>query len=210
MAQSGGMAAIVPGTYGCQAVTTDAAGNVYLIDEAGIQKYAAGTGKLTTLASRDLSIDVVGMAADPAGNLYIPQGSHGPLANTVKKLAVGSGAVTTVAGTGETYNGVTRRIPGLATKAVVDDPRTVAFDSAGNLYIGHGGAGIWKLTEATGMIGALPMQVFPKSRRDPVDPIANRVRRIDPRGLVFDSEGNLFIADSFTHVIWQAGPEGEC
>src|SRR6202042_3516230 len=97
-------------------------------DDHGVQKLVPAAEKLTSVASRDLTISGGGLTVDVAGNLYIAQGHYGPLANTVKKLAAGTGAITTAAGTGETYNGVVNRIPGPAIKAVVDGPNILALD----------------------------------------------------------------------------------
>jgi uncharacterized protein (TIGR03437 family) len=86
---------------------------------------AAGDGG-PALSASFLSID--GIAMDSAGNLYIAEVDG----DRIRKVAAGSGIVTTFAGTGT---------PGLsgdggdATKAQLFNPVGLAFDPAGDLYV---------------------------------------------------------------------------
>ena len=140
-AQIPGTITSVAGTEGCGNLTADPTGDLYILDSYGVQKMAAGTSRITTVASGDLTISGGGMAIDTTGNLYIAQGSYGPLANTVQRIAAETRAITTVAGTKEKYDGLSRRIPGPATQAFLLSPQVLGLDSGGNLYIGEGGSG---------------------------------------------------------------------
>ncbi len=84
-----------------------------------------GDGGPATMASLR---SPMGVAFDSAGNLYIAEiGGH-----RVRRVSSPNGTITTVAGTG---------VPGFsgdggpATRATLSGPSSLAFDSAGNLYI---------------------------------------------------------------------------
>ena len=199
-----GTIASIPGTDGCSNLTTDAAGNLYFESWRGVEKLTPGSDRITTEAPQSLIISGAGIALDASGNLYIAQGAYGPLQNTVKMVAAGSHAATTVAGTGEGANGLTNRIPGPALKAIVDNPDRLAVDAAGDLYISHGG-GIWKLTVASGILSGF--QIDWGSLRDTASILsAAGVRYMQIKGLQFDREGNLLIADANRSVVWRVVP----
>jgi hypothetical protein len=164
----------VAGTEGCNNLAADPAGNLYFQDEQGhIRKLAAETGKITTVSERMGGA----LAVDAAGNIYIANGWHGPLAFTVQKVAAGTGVTTTVAGTQENYNGLSRRIGGPAPQAFLRSPDVLALDSAGNLFIGEDdnlAYDVLQVSAATGVITGVRMNWFPAKRGDPVDEIATR------------------------------------
>ena len=80
-----------------------------------------------------------GVAVDGAGNLYIADASN----NGIRKVD-STGTITTIAGTGELgFSGD----GGPAVEAELRNPRGVAVDSAGNVYIADtGNRRIRKLT----------------------------------------------------------------
>src|SRR6202042_2670898 len=69
-----------------------------------------------------------GVATDSAGNLYIADWTN----NVIRKVAAGTGVITTVAGNGT--SGFARD-GSAATGAELKGPTGVAVDGAGNLYI---------------------------------------------------------------------------
>src|SRR5512133_105954 len=123
--------------------TVDSAGNLYIADNANhrIRKVAAGSGIITTVAGNgtqgfagdngaatSASLYYPAVTVDNTGNLYIADYGN----NRIRKVAAGSGIISTVAGNdtqGFAGDG------GAATSASLNLPYEVAVDNAGNLYI---------------------------------------------------------------------------
>src|SRR5262245_45862351 len=112
------------------------------INPAGMVSTVAGNhmqgnstdGALATQSSLNLPF---GVALDTAGNLYIGEGGVGGagangFSNRVRKVDAVTQELTTVVGTlgmaGASPDGTT------ATAALINSPRDIAFDAAGNLY----------------------------------------------------------------------------
>lgn len=125
-------------------VVLDAAGNLYIADSNNhrVRKVAAGSGIITTFAGTGqegssgdggpatmaaLALPL-GLAVDAAGNIYIADRNN----NRVRKVAAGTGIITTIAGVGTDE---TSGDGGPATLAGVVWPWAVSLDRAGNLYI---------------------------------------------------------------------------
>jgi sugar lactone lactonase YvrE len=200
----------VAGTEGCGgSVAIDQAGNAYFNGENGIRKVALATGKITPVKLPESVIVGGGLAVDPAGNLYIAD-----FYNIIWKVAGGSGPVTAMAGTRDKDNGLGRRIPGPATQAFLRQPMTLAFDPAGNLYIGEFSSiteDVLKVTAATGAIAAVRLNLYPAKRGDP-DNLAvlstTRNKPVVAAAFAFDSDGTLYIGDSRHNVVLKVPPDG--
>jgi sugar lactone lactonase YvrE len=129
--------------FGAVAIALDSAGNLYIAEQAGhrIRKVVLATGSMTTIAGigvpgfsgdggRATAAHINGPAhltVDSAGNVYFSDS----LNNRIRKVTAG-GVITTVAGTGAGGFGGDG---GLATSAEINNPRGVAVDAAGNLFI---------------------------------------------------------------------------
>ena len=125
-----------------QDVALDAAGNLYIADvnnnrirkvnSAGVISTVAGTGTAGFSGDGGAATSAQlhwprGVALDGAGNLYIVDNNN----HRIRKVD-SSGSISTVAGTGTAgYSGD----GGAATAAQLSNPRGVALDGAGNLYI---------------------------------------------------------------------------
>lgn len=144
-----------------------------------------------------------GVAVDAAGNIYIADsGNH-----IVRKVSTG-GIITTVAGTPtdnsldlegavlEVGNG------GLATSAVLNGPRGVAVDGAGNLYVVDTIHQQVRKVDSNGIITVVAGVAGVTGSNDGAGscPLAAdncvAAKLNDPRGVAVDGFGNVFIADS--------------
>jgi len=185
-------------------VAVDNSGNVFIADTGNhrIQRLAAGTGVITTVAgtgNAGFSGDgggatgagirsPNGVAVDNGGNLFISDsGNH-----RIRRVAAGTGVITTVAGTGNaSFSGD----GGGATGADLNFPSGVAVDGGGNLFIADrtnnrirrvaADTGIITTFAGTGTAG------FSGNGGGATGAGLNV-----PSGVAVDGSGNLFIADT--------------
>jgi len=127
----------------------------------------------------------VGLAVDRSNNLYISDPGNG----RVRKIDGVSEILTTIAGDGGPSEGGDG---GLATNAQLGVPVALATDSVGNVYIGDGGR-IRKVTVATGIITTYVGQSGAFLGTFDGVPASNTP--VEPNGLAFDRNDNLYIAD---------------
>ena len=139
-------------------LAVDRFNNLYILDYTVVRKVDATTGIITTVAgpgppagfflgdggpATSASFASSDIAVDFEGNLYIADSQHA----RVRKVAVGTGIISTVAGNG---NSTESGDGGPATSAGVVGSR-LALDTAGNLYLG-GKYRVRKVTASTGII----------------------------------------------------------
>src|SRR5204863_356 len=89
-----------------------------------------------------------GVAADGAGNLFVADNQN----NTIRRIVIATGAVTTLAGTAGQYGNV----DATGAAAPFNYPSGVASDGAGNLYVvDDGNDTIRKIVIATAAVTTL-------------------------------------------------------
>jgi sugar lactone lactonase YvrE len=135
------------------AIAVDLAGNLYIAD-SGSRVRKVSNGMITTVAGslrQGYSGDngpatrarlnfPSGVAVDSFGNLYIADSGN----NRIRKVS--NGVITTAAGNGtQDYGGDN----GPATSAELFQPKGIAVDAAGNLYIADGTLRIRKVSGGT-------------------------------------------------------------
>ena len=178
-ASYGGTADFAPSTTG---TIVTAAGN-------GTAGYTGNNGPATAAELNG----PCGVAVDSAGDLFIADTDN----NVVREVVKATGDIITVAGNGTAgYSGDN----GPATAAELDDPRGVAVDSAGDLFIADTDNNVIReVVKATGDIITVAGNGTAGYSGD--NGPATAAELDSPRGVAVDSAGDLFIADNGNNVI---------
>ena len=145
------------------------------------------------LATTAKLINPSSIIMDTSGNFYISdRDSH-----RIMKVSTSSGLITAVAGTGvEGYSGD----GGEAVNAKVDSPVGIQFDKSGNLYFADPAVHrIRKITMSTGIITTVAGNVDNLFDKDNV--AATSTTLWGPNDVALDSDGNIYIADTYYHRI---------
>jgi trimeric autotransporter adhesin len=184
-------------------LTSDAAGNLFFVDQNTVLRLDAVSGLITQFAGNGSAgytgdngpatsaalNDPQGMALDSAGNLYIADSRN----NVIRKVS--NGVITTVAGNGAAGSGC---LNGPAVSAQLNFPSWVALDSAGSLYISDTlEYCVRKVSNGTITTVAGSGQRAYSGDGGP----AVSARLGPPEGIALDSHGNLYIADAANNVI---------
>jgi len=197
-----------------QGIAADRFGNLYLsdtnhqrvrkIDAAGIITTVAGTGTAGfggdggPATSAQLNLPY-GLAVDQAGYLYIAD-----LNNSRVRRVSPDGTINTYAGSGGQGSSGDG---GPATSAQMLEPRNVAVDAAGNLYIAEfGGHRVRKVTP-NGLISTAAGTGIAGFGGD--GGAAMNAQLAFPAGLALDRLGNLYIADSQNERVRELLPSGQ-
>ena len=187
-------------------VAVDRWGNIYIADtRRRLIRKVDSTGTITTIAGPG---DVLfggdggpavqaglrpprGVAVDSAGDLYIADaGNH-----RIRKVD-STGTITTIAGTGVSGFGGDG---GAAVQAGLSNPRGVAVDGVGNLYMADTGNHRIRKVDSTGTITTIAGTGVSGFGEDGGPAI--QATLYYPRGVAVDSTGNLYIADTYNHRI---------
>jgi sugar lactone lactonase YvrE len=133
----------------------------------------------------------IGVASDGAGNLYVMDSGN----NTIRKIVIASGVVTTLAGTA----GMTGSTDGTGTVARFSGPDGAALDGAGNLYVADGSnSTIRQVVVSSGVVTTLAGMAGMSGSTDGIGAAA----RFDfPYGVAADGAGNLYVTDYNKHTI---------
>ncbi|MEI6209607.1 MAG: FG-GAP-like repeat-containing protein [Desulfuromonadales bacterium] len=195
--------------YSPRGVTVDSAGTLYVADSSNnsIRKITTG-GEVTTmagLAGSQGSIDGNGSAArfiepfalvvDGSGNLFVADTSN----NSIRKITP-SGSVTTFAGGGGSGSN-----DGTGTSAKLNEPRGIAVDSSGNLYVADYDNHIIRKITSAGVVTTLAGLA---GSQDSTDGTGVAARFKGPCGIAVDSAGNVYVADTGNHAIRKITPAG--
>ena len=182
-------------------VAVDSKGNIYIADYYSyrVRMVTASNGNINTIAGNgnpgysgdndagsSASIgDIHGIAVDSSGNVFIADTAN----SRVRKIDT-SGKITTFAGNGSRgYSGD----GAAATGAELWFPAGLAFDSSGNLYISDYGNATVRKVDSKGTISTIAGTGSFGFSGDGGS--ASKASLAYPYALVFDSSGNLLIAD---------------
>lgn len=131
---------------------------------------------------------------DAAGDLYISDSGN----SAIRKVAAGTSIITTVAGDGSAIPGYTGD-GGPATQAKLNNPKGIAVDSTGNLYIADTGNSAVRMVNATtGVITTIAGNGTPGSSGN--GGLATSAQLYFPTGVAVNG-GKVYIADSANNAI---------
>ncbi|MEZ5354506.1 MAG: hypothetical protein R2762_17890 [Bryobacteraceae bacterium] len=174
-------------------VSTD--GNVSVFAGIGIGGFSGDGGPATLAAIRGPRF----LARDKDGNVYIADEGNGRIRKVDR-----DGIITTVAGSGVYgFSGD----GGPATGAAMRFPTGVAVDGQGNLFIADQyNHRIRRVDALTGIITTIAGDGQERFFGDNGPAASASV--FYPRGLAFDSQGNLYIADQYNHRVRRIDRDG--
>jgi sugar lactone lactonase YvrE len=190
-------------------IAVDSANNVYVADTANstIRKVSSG-GAVTTLAGlagRSASVDGKGAAArfeDPyavaTDGTYVYVAD--PTDHTVRKVAA-DGTTTTLAGAAGTFGST----DGTGSAARFNEPRGIAADSTGTVYIADTGNSTIRKISAAGVVTTLAGTAGAKGSLDATGAAA---RFAGPTGVAVDGAGNVFAVASESSTLRKITPTG--
>ena len=191
-------------------VAVDSQGNVYVADwiydtirkitSAGVVSTLAGSAGSSGSADgtgADARFDRPrGVAVDSQDNVYVADEDN----HTIRKIT-SSGVVTTLAGSA----GSSGSTDGTGVVARFYEPRDVAVDSQGNVYVAdRRNQTIRKVTPA-GVVTTIAGSVGNSGNTDGTGADA---KFSYPTGVAADSQGNVYVADCYNHTIRKVTPAG--
>jgi len=186
------------------ALAADGRGNVFYSYNGAVRQVDP-SGTITTIAETDGQADrkgcctaAAGMAIDPVGNIYLADApservwfiNRGSNSITALGQTAPPGRPVPVAGTGN--SGISGE--GRALDTDLSDPRGIALDPAGNLYISEGGTQSVRKVDAGGMLSTVAGIGEPGFNGDGYRAQFSSLN--SPFGLAVDRCGNLLIADT--------------
>jgi len=199
---------------GC--VAADASGNIYIADTYNyrIRKISIATGVISTIAgtgtpgfsgdgepaSAARIAAPQGVVLDATGTLYIADSGN----NRIRRVDARTGTISTYAGNGtQGFSGDGSP----ATGAGLGQPRGVALDGGGNLYIAdYGSYVVRKVAAGSGIISVVAGN---GTRGFSGDGGPATAAGFDyPTGVASDTAGNLYIVDGSTRVRKVAATSG--
>jgi hypothetical protein len=187
------------------ALTIDGTGNFYISDSSNytIRKFVPATGQVTTVAGTpgtSGSADgsgataqfgwVTGVAADGAGILYVADAGN----NTVRKMVLGTGRVTTLAG----MAGTSGSADGFGAAARFTTPLGIATDGAGSIYVADHNNHTIRSIAATGQVVTL---AGTPGKSGSTDGNALGALFNYPNALAADAAGNVYVAEFYNHTV---------
>ena len=180
-----------------QGITVDAQGRLYIADGGnGSVRRVDPDGIIRTIASG--FGEPADVAVDAQGRVLVA----GASANIVFQIAPGGG-VTPFAGTGTAASGGDGAS---AVLAQVNEPRGVAVDAAGNVYIAESGGDRIRRVGLDGVIQTIAGTGSPGFAGD--GGLATSAQLFGPRDVVVAPDGSIVVVDSANERVRRIGTDG--
>lgn len=187
---------------GPRGVAVDGAGNVYVgdtlnhtirkITPAGVVTTlagAAGSGASTNgTGSAARFNEPFGVAVDSSGTVYVADASN----NAIRKVTA-AGVVTTFAG-----GGAAGTTDGTGTAARLDEPRGIAIDSSGTLYVADYNNHLIRKVTSAGVVTTLAGAADAAGNADGTGTAA---AFRGPMGIAVDAAGVVYVADTGNRAV---------
>lgn len=183
----------------------DGAGTIYVADSGndmirkiasdGVVSIYAGLGErgFTDGQGRTAKFHTpTALVIDAAGNLYVADSGN----DLIRKIEPG-GIVSTVAGSERGF------ADGQGKAAKFNEPSGLAFDTNGNLYVADAGNDLIRKLTLSGAVTTLA-----GSERGFADGQGQAAKFNEPRGLLVDGAGTLYVADSGNDIVRKVTAEG--
>jgi len=178
--------------------TTTIAGNPV------IDTYGYYTGGFADGPSQSAQFNLPsGVVMDAAGNIFVAD----TLNHRIRKIDT-QGNVTTYAGTGvagDVPAAITPLVTSTAALAQFNEPKGLALDAAGNLYVADSmNHCIRKIAAGVGGAAGVVSTFAGKGPTKPgfADSLTPDLAKfLNPSGLAFDAVGNLYVADTWNNLI---------
>ena len=164
----------------------------------GVVSTFAGNGSLGALngkAEEASFSNLMGVAADSAGNIYVADSRN----NLIRKISA-DGMVTTLAGSGKQGSD-----DGKGVSASFFFPAALTSDATGNVYVADTHNSMIRKITPEGTVTTIAGRISPEvaKYRDTV------VKFDNPYGITVDKAGNVFVADWERDMIKKISPDGK-
>ena len=198
-----------------QDVAVDSSGNVFIADTgAAVIREVNTSGIISTVAGLGDSFGFsgdgaaataaqletpVGVVLDKSGNIYILQSSDG----RIREVTASNGFINTIEGTGS-FGFVGDGGP--AIDAEMSNPNGIAIDSSGNLYVAD--TGNLRIREISGGTISTIAGNGSTSTYSGDGGQATKAQLNQPKGVVADAAGNIYIADTGNNRVRKVSTSG--